>query len=276
MSDIHSYSTTAGSNNSASPNGFPEGQSPSSLNDSAREVMAALARWYQDQNGTLTSTGSSNAYVVAGNQTYAALNDIGLLVFRANFTNTGSATLNVDSLGAKTIKKNHDQNLSSGDIEANQIVVVAYNATDDTFELICDKANTDQEFDSGTRMLFQQETAPTGWTIDTTLNDAGLRLVDGSTQTFETTASPGGSVAFSTVFGRTATDGHQLTISEMPAHTHTNTRVLKINPGLAQVANVGYTPSGTENTGSTGGNGSHTHDIDLQLTFADVIVAAKD
>ena len=141
----------------------------------------------------------------------------------------------------------------------------------------------DSFFASGTRMLFQQETAPTGWTIDTTLNDAGLRLVDGSTQTFETTASPGGSVAFSTVFGRTATDGHTLTWDQSGhrSHTHTYTpNVATIGPaGGGFIAGYGHGGSNTT-SGSSLGNANainpHSHNIDLQLTFADVIVATKD
>lgn len=46
MTDVSSWSTTAASNNSASPDGFPEAMAPSGLNDSSREVMAAVARWY--------------------------------------------------------------------------------------------------------------------------------------------------------------------------------------------------------------------------------------
>lgn len=42
MSAVESWSTTAASNNSAPPDGFPEGQTPASLNNSAREVMAAV------------------------------------------------------------------------------------------------------------------------------------------------------------------------------------------------------------------------------------------
>jgi cytoskeletal protein CcmA (bactofilin family) len=45
---IKSWSTTAASNNSASPNGFPEGMAPSGVNDSARQVMADVRSWYQD------------------------------------------------------------------------------------------------------------------------------------------------------------------------------------------------------------------------------------
>jgi hypothetical protein len=49
-------------------------------------------------------------------------------------------------------------------------------------------------FDSGTRMIFAQTTAPTGWTKDTTnYNQHALRVVTG-------TASTGGSVDFTTAF----------------------------------------------------------------------------
>lgn len=53
------------------------------------------------------------------------------MVFRflSDVGNTGAATLNVNALGAKTIKKLHDQDLVTGDIEAGQIVVVVYDGT---------------------------------------------------------------------------------------------------------------------------------------------------
>ena len=55
-------------------------------------------------------------------------------------------------------------------------------------------------FGSGTRLLFQQTTAPTGWTKVTTFNDVALRVVSGA-------ASSGGSVAFSTAFVSQAVNG---------------------------------------------------------------------
>lgn len=48
MSDISSWSNTAAINNSSAPNGWPEGMAPSGVNDSGREVMAAVRRWYED------------------------------------------------------------------------------------------------------------------------------------------------------------------------------------------------------------------------------------
>jgi hypothetical protein len=66
---------------------------------------------------------------------------------------------------------------------------------------------------AGTLMLFQQSTAPTGWTKQTTHNDKSLRVVSGA-------AGSGGSVPFSTVFARSTTDGFTLTTNEMPSHAH--------------------------------------------------------
>ena len=81
-------------------------------------------------------------------------------------------------------------------------------------------------FPSGTKMLFQQTAAPTGWTKDTTHNDKVLRVVSGA-------ASSGGTVVFSTAFANrtvsgnvdnfTATgtvNGHALTIGQLPSHSH--------------------------------------------------------
>lgn len=45
MSELLTWATAAASNNSAPPDGFPENQFPSTVNNSAREVMAALARF---------------------------------------------------------------------------------------------------------------------------------------------------------------------------------------------------------------------------------------
>ena len=101
-----------------------------------------LGGYHEDQTGSLTSGGSSNAYTVTSTIVYTALADIALLVFKANHLNTGASTLSVDGLVAKAIVKNHDVALDSGDIEANQICAVVYNVTDDKFELISSTGNT--------------------------------------------------------------------------------------------------------------------------------------
>lgn len=49
--------------------------------------------------------------------------------FKAGTANTGACTLNVNGLGAKTIKKDVSTDLATGDILANQIVTVKYDGT---------------------------------------------------------------------------------------------------------------------------------------------------
>jgi len=75
-------------------------------------------------------------------------------------------------------------------------------------------------FVSGTKMLFQQAAAPTGWTIDTTHNNKALRIVNGTV-----TPSSGGSVAFTTAFASSRTvsgsvGGTSLTEAQLPSHDH--------------------------------------------------------
>lgn len=137
MAEISDLSTTDASNTAR----FPEGQNPSTVNDGARALEGLIARWYTDTNGSLVSTGSANAYVLAASQTISAYAQGQVFAFEANFANTGSATLNVDSVGAKTIKKHNDQNLASGDIESGQIVVVAYEAAADAFQMLSPLGN---------------------------------------------------------------------------------------------------------------------------------------
>jgi len=134
VSDVQTWSTTAASNNSASPNGFPENMPPSGVNDSAREVMAAVAKYRADTDGVNTSTGSANAYVLAASRTMTAYAQGDRFCFKANFANTGAATLNVDSLGAKDIKRLDGSALVAGDIAADAIVDVVYDGTN--FQLL--------------------------------------------------------------------------------------------------------------------------------------------
>jgi hypothetical protein len=101
-----------------------------------------LAAFHEDQTGSLNSTGSADAYLLTSNVGYTAIADIPLISFKANFLNTGAATIDIDGLGAKTIKKNHDRDLDADDIEVGQIVVLSYNVTDDTFEMVSNTAGS--------------------------------------------------------------------------------------------------------------------------------------
>lgn len=73
MTGIELYSTNAASNNSAVPNGWPEGQSPSSVNDCARQMMAAIRTWYETAEwidyGYTPTYISSTSFSVTGDKT---------------------------------------------------------------------------------------------------------------------------------------------------------------------------------------------------------------
>jgi len=122
-------------------------------------------------------------------------------------------------------------------------------------------------FATGVKAPFYQATAPTGWTQDVTNNDAILRVV-----------SAGGGGAGGTAGLVTAplaiTDGHVLTIAEMPAHTHTIPFIQFSQTGFS--AGSPMTSSGTTTSSATGGDGAHTHTITWAPKYIDVIVCTKD
>lgn len=77
--------------------------------------------------------GSTDAYAVTLAPVPTAYTTGQVVVFKANTVNTGAATLNVNGLGAKTIKKSVTGDLNDGDIAANQLVTVAYDGTNFQF-----------------------------------------------------------------------------------------------------------------------------------------------
>jgi len=156
---------------------------------------------------------------------------------------------------------------------------------------------------SGTRMLFQQTSAPTGWTKDTSsVDNRALRVVSG-------TVGSGGNKTFTTVFATGySTAGHALSESELPEHKHdvdssgqlsindpdhrhgyreTNVNNQGVDSAGSFNVNKGDTGGKKTNSESTGlsiggetqkagGNGAHSHNIDLDVQYIDVIVATKD
>jgi len=149
---------------------------------------------------------------------------------------------------------------------------------------------------SGTKMLFVQTAAPTGWTKDTTHDNKSLRVVSG-------TAGSGGSVAFTTAFASqtpagsvtiTAVAGSAsattLSTAQIPSHTHTYQRTTNSGAGNQGKAGPASPTPQSVATGAEGGGGSHTHAfsfssgsgtfsgtaIDLAVQYVDTIIATKD
>ena len=146
------------------------------------------------------------------------------------------------------------------------------------------------EFSSGTRMTFNQTTAPTGWTKSTSTNNAGFRLVSGN-------VGSGGTVDFTTAFtaARTVTvtsvagsaGATTLSTPQIPSHTHTLPDAASACGASTQSFNGfnGPVVNAPLPTGATGGGGSHTHPfsfstgagtVDLAIKYVDLIIAQKN
>lgn len=81
------------------------------------------------------SGGSANAYTMTLPYAPASYADGLEVVFKANHTNTGAATGNVNSLGAVSIVRRDGTALSANDLVANKIYRVRYNSTSGYLEI---------------------------------------------------------------------------------------------------------------------------------------------
>lgn len=149
---------------------------------------------------------------------------------------------------------------------------------------------------AGTVTLFQQTTAPVGWTKLTVHDNKALRLITG-------TAGSGGSVAFTTVFTNQAPTittntlagaATTLTGAQLPIHTHLvqiaagqtwgNLGSAVPHPSLPSVKNATVPGATTTISAATGGGTAHIHTITaptppaviLAVQYVDLILAQKN
>lgn len=161
-----SFSETDANNNNAPPNGFPEGMAFSGVNDSARAIMAAMKRFWNRIQGGYASSNVGNAYSLDYVSDLAAYVTGERYSFRANAANTGAATLNIDGLGAKAIKKMTavgKADLAAGDIQSSQPVTVEYDSTD--MVMVTPAANDVGGMPTGAVIPYAGTTAPNGWLL---------------------------------------------------------------------------------------------------------------
>ena len=111
MAEIDDLNTTDASNTAR----FPEGQLPSSVNNGNRALEGMIARGLGDTIlSTLATAGSGNTYTLTPNRTITSYTDGQHFRVEANHTNTGAATLNVSSLGAKAVVLTDGSTLHAG------------------------------------------------------------------------------------------------------------------------------------------------------------------
>lgn len=132
------------------------------------------SQWTPISNGVINtipaSTGSSNVYVVTYSPVPTALITGQHYPFIANFQNTSAATENVNSLGAKAIKKRGGTALASADIVSGAVVDTVYDGTN--FQMLSQVGNAS----SGTITSIATNNGLTGGTI-TTSGTIGLASI---------------------------------------------------------------------------------------------------
>lgn len=213
--------------------------------------------------GAITTAGAPGGY-----QSFSAVMNIGDtcwygIVMPGSAWETGLGTYSaVNTITRTTVLESSNSN-----------ALVSFPAgSKDVF--ICQPASQAQPaFPSGTLMLFQQTSAPTYWTKQTSHNDKALRVVSGA-------AGSGGTNAFSTVMAQTTVAAHALTIGEMPNHNHAvsgGVNGTASGPvGVGTGAVIGMANAVAITLAAQGGGGSHTHGITMDMLYVDLIIASKD
>lgn len=132
---------------------------------------------------------------------------------------------------------------------------------------------------AGSTMVFMQTSVPAGWTLDSTLNDYTMQLSS------TTAGTKSGSVAFSTLFARTATDGTALTTAQIPAHDHD--MAIETRDDSAQGQGFDFTqgwwldritvhtPNVVATSLATGSGTAHTHAVDLRVKAVTGVVGVR-
>ena len=160
MADISAstWNEVDASNNTAAPDGAPEGMSPSGVNNTMRMMMGATKRLYSWLHPK-TTAGTSTAYTLSYTVAPAALVDGMSHLVEFDQANGAGATLNVNSLGAKPLhyySAGAWRTLPASLVSANQVVRVVYNSSAGSYRML------DLDNRTGAVEAFAGSSAPAG------------------------------------------------------------------------------------------------------------------
>ncbi len=126
-------SPTDNSNGSGTMPSWLGSAAPSTLDDAGRALQGAVAREWQNRSFTVTSSGTAPNFVVAYTVAPAAYRTGQVYSFIAHAAAVGSETANINTLGAKNLKKvvaGSKTALAANDFYAGDFLMFAYDGTD--------------------------------------------------------------------------------------------------------------------------------------------------
>lgn len=167
MASIFDWSLIAANNANADADiNWAEGQSPSTVNNSARVMMQRVKELLDDLGGITTVTGSANVLNFTANSAITAYVDGIRLAIRAASDNTSSVTLNVNAIGAKPVLKftlDGGGQLAAGEIQGGCIYEVIYSAALGGTGAWLLLNPTQQQITPGIMVPHGSDVVPSGW-----------------------------------------------------------------------------------------------------------------
>jgi hypothetical protein len=273
---LQSWSTTAASNATAdSTVNFAEGQAPSSVNDSARALMASAAKYRDDVSGMITLGGGTTAYTFTSNQSLTLV-DGTKIAFTVNATNTGTSTLNVDGTGAVAFQKIKGTNLAAGELVVGEVYTAAYDSASTAAWVIHGGSSAGQPLDAELTAIAGLTSAAdrlpyftgSGTAALATFTTAGRNLIDDADASAQRTTL--GLGTFATAAAASQSDmetGTSLLVPVVPGVVKHDIGVAKC---LCKVAVSGGTPTLTNIRGvsSVTDNGVGIYTLNWSTAFS--------
>jgi microcystin-dependent protein len=129
---VYRWDHVANNNGSADPGiNYLENQAPSSLNDSARAAMSAMALYRDDISGALVTSGTSTAYILATNSNFTSAAFLGgqMVAFTPHITSGAAPTMTIDSIANIPLRSAPGVNLPAGVLIQGSPYVALFNNT---------------------------------------------------------------------------------------------------------------------------------------------------
>lgn len=162
MTGLLDFSIFADENGTAAaPIYWPEGMPANAVNNSARELMAAIARWRVDNLGVLGAALTGNAASLTSFQGITSSHFAGgfSISFATTQANTGPMTLNIDGTGARPWRRPRGIEFGPGDIVPLQIHTVVWSPPQGSFVTLSPSFDTPGKIEAFATV----ESIPPGW-----------------------------------------------------------------------------------------------------------------